>query len=460
MSKQWGGRFSGKTHKTVEIFTESISMDWRLFQEDIAVSKAHAWALSQIKLITRREYLQMEKALDQIEMEFISGKIEFQTKLEDVHSHIEVALKQKIGDLASKLHTGRSRNDQVATGMRLFLKKNLMSQIEKITELQRTLILLAKKNIKLVMPGYTHLQRAQPIRVPHYFLAYFEMLQRDKKRFLAAFSSADSMPLGAAALAGSAYPLPRDAVAAKLGFSRLCANSLDAVSDRDFVLDYLYAVSMFSTHLSRMAEDLILWMSSEFAFIELPDAFTTGSSLMPQKKNPDVLELTRGQTGLFYGYLQAMLTMLKGLPLSYNRDLQADKRVFFDSIDRIHELLDVFVPMLEGIKFNGERLDQALQGSYLLATDLADYLVSKKIAFRVAHEITGRIVRRAIELKLDLPEIPLRELQLIEPQIQKDIYEWLEIESSLEKRNVLGGTAMKQVQKALNLAERRTKQID
>lgn len=459
MAKQWGGRFSGKTNPAVEKFTESISFDWRLFQEDIFASKIHAEGLKAAKVLTAAELKKIHSGLDAVLKKFKAGQIKFDFSLEDIHTHVEQALKNEIGDLALKLHTGRSRNDQVATDLRLYLKNVTVSQMQQIQMLQTALIDQAEKNIVQVLPGYTHLQPAQPVLLAHHLLAYFEMLQRDRKRFLSAFMSADVMPLGSAALAGTAYEVDREMMAQKLNFQSISQNSMDAVSDRDFVLDYLYAACTLMLHLSRFCEDLIIWNSNEFDFVEIDDAFATGSSIMPQKKNPDVAELTRGKSGLVLGQLMAMMSLLKGLPMTYNRDLQEDKRILFLALDTVTQVLTVFIQMVQTLKFNASQMEQAVQSGYLLATDLADYLVSKKIAFRKAHEIVGQVVQYAISKNKDLSDLALKELQKYSKSIQSDVYEWLKVGNSLAKRQVVGGTSSQQVKRALQNAKKRVKGI-
>jgi len=447
--KQWGGRFRGETNKVVEAFTESISFDWRLYLEDIQVNTAYAKALTKIGIFTPAELKKITTALENIANLIEAKKADLDPALEDIHTLIESLLTKSVGDSAKKIHTGRSRNDQVATDVRLFSKTHIGVDLELVTRLQKTLIETAETYFGAIMPGFTHLQSAQPILISHYLLAYFEMFERDLQRLAFAYDQTDAMPLGSAALAGSAYPIDRDFLAKELGFSRITQNSLDAVSDRDFILDYLYALSVLFMHLSRFAEDLIIYSSSEFNFVEMSDEFATGSSIMPQKKNPDVAELTRAKAAKMQGLFTGMYTLLKGLPMAYNRDLQDDKTFLFSAIDISHITILVFTQMLAGLKFNTELLLFKSDKNFLTATDLADYLALKKIPFREAHHLVGQIVSYGLKHKKELSEISLDELKSFSKLIEKDIYEVLSAKGSVSRRDVLGGTAPKQVLAAI-----------
>jgi len=447
--KQWGGRFSGETNKVVEAFTESISFDWRLYLEDIQVNTAYAKALTKIGIFTSAELKKITTALENIADLIEAKKVDLDPTLEDVHTLIENLLTKTLGESAKKIHTGRSRNDQVATDVRLFSKTHIGVDLELVTRLQKTLIETAEKYFGAMMPGFTHLQSAQPILISHYLLAYFEMFERDLQRLAFAYDQTDVMPLGSAALAGSAYPIDREFLAKELGFSRISQNSLDAVSDRDFILDYLYALSVLFMHLSRFSEDLIIYSSAEFNFLEISDAFATGSSIMPQKKNPDVAELTRAKAAKMQGLLTGMYTLLKGLPLAYNRDLQDDKTFLFSAIDISHITILVFTQMLSGIKFNTEHLLFKSDKNFLTATDLADYLALKKIPFRDAHRIVGEIVSYSLKHKKELNELSLNELKTFSKLIEKDVFEVLSAKGSVSRRDIVGGTAPKQVLAAI-----------
>lgn len=447
--KQWGGRFSGETNKVVEAFTESISFDWRLYLEDIQVNKASAKALTKIGIFSDAELKKINSALEKISSLIEEKKVDLNPELEDIHTLIENLLTKAVGDSAKKIHTGRSRNDQVATDVRLFTKTHIGVDLELMSRLQKTLIEVAEENFGAIMPGFTHLQSAQPILISHYLLSYFEMFERDLQRLAFAYDQTDVMPLGSAALAGSAYPLDRDLLAKELGFSRISQNSLDAVSDRDFILDYLYALSVLFMHLSRFSEDLIIYSSAEFNFVEISDAFATGSSIMPQKKNPDVAELTRAKAAKILGLFTGMYTLLKGLPLAYNRDLQDDKTFLFAAIDISHITILVFTQMLSQIKFNVEHLLYKSDKNFLTATDLADYLALKKMPFREAHRVVGEIVSYGLKHKKELLDLNLNEFKSFSKLIEEDVYEVLSAEGSVSRRNVVGGTAPKQVLAAI-----------
>jgi argininosuccinate lyase len=406
----WKGRFSQATADLVQQYGESISYDWRLFPHDIAGSIAHARAQMKSGLLTEDEFSKIESGLKEIEEEIAAGKFEFSIELEDIHMNIESALTQKIGAAGAKLHTARSRNDQVATDTRLYCRSAIDSILELISHLQDALLGRADAHAGTVFPGYTHLQRGQPVTVGHHFLAYVEMLSRDKERFIDARKRVNISPLGSGALAGSTINLDREAIAKELGFDGVTTNSMDAISDRDYIAEILFTLALCGGHLSRLSEDLILWCSSEFGFATLSDAHTTGSSLMPQKKNPDVCELTRGKTGRLYGNLISLLTAIKGLPLTYNRDLQEDKEPLFDSIDTMTLALRVNTEMIAAMKINVEACETAASDPLLLATDLADWLVKEGIPFRSAHELVGKAVAASVMQKIPLDKLDLTQV--------------------------------------------------
>ncbi|MFW6105228.1 MAG: argininosuccinate lyase [Chloroflexota bacterium] len=441
------------TDKQARNYAVSIPFDRRLYRQDIQGSVAHARMLAKQEIIAESEAKTIIKALNSILREIERGKFRFRTELEDIHMNIEAGLFEKIGDVAGKLHTARSRNDQMALDLRLFVKEEILKTINKIKALQAALVGLAGANKAVVMPGYTHLQQAQPVLLAHHLLAYFEMFQRDKERFQDCLGRTDVLPLGSGALAGVPYPLDREFVAQELGFSKVSTNSLDAVSDRDFVIEYETAAAITMMHLSRLAEELILWSSSEFGFIEIGEAFTTGSSIMPQKKNPDVAELARGKTGRVYGHLMAILTTMKSLPLSYNRDMQEDKEGLFDTVDTLHSSLDVFAGMVKTIRVNTERISQAMKTDYILATDLADYLVKKGMPFRKAHGVVARLSEYAISKGKNFRELGRKEYKKFSALFGGDVYK-ITLETSVAARNVAGGTSPQQVVKALRRAKR------
>ena len=442
-----------KTDKLAQEYLASIPFDRRLYHQDIEGSIAHARMLAKQGIIARSEAEKIIKGLNSIRKAIERGKFQFQTELEDIHMNIEAGLFDKIGDVAGTLHTARSRNDQIALDLRLFLKDEILKTIDKIKALQTALVELAEANKAVIMPGYTHLQQAQPILLAHHLLAYFEMLQRDKGRFQDCLGRTDVLPLGSGALAGVPYPIDREFVARQLGFSKVSANSLDAVSDRDFVIEYEAAAAITMMHLSRLAEELILWSSSEFGFIEIGEAFTTGSSIMPQKKNPDVAELARGKTGRVYGHLMGILTTMKSLPLAYNRDMQEDKEGLFDTVDTLHTSLEVFAGMVKTIGVNTERIAQAMKTDYILATDLADYLVQKGLPFREAHGVVANLSEYAMSKGKNFRELGRKEYRKFSPLFGGDVYK-ITLESSVAARNVVGGTSPQQVGKALRRAKR------
>jgi argininosuccinate lyase len=447
------GRFKKAADRMVDQYTASIPYDWRLYPYDIAGSIAHAGMLARQGIISDKEADTIIIGLNGIKEEFALGQFVFKAELEDIHMHIEARLMEKIGEAGGKLHTARSRNDQVALDMRLFTKDAIANTLVELGGLQKALVALAGANKEVVIPGYTHLQVAQPVLLAHHLLAYFEMLQRDTARFIDCLKRVDVMPLGSGALAGVAYNVDRQFLAKELGFSRVSQNSLDAVSDRDFILEYEAAASLCMMHLSRLAEEIILWSSAEFSFIELDEAYATGSSIMPQKQNPDVAELARGKTGRVYGNLMALLTTMKALPLAYNRDLQEDKEGFFDTVDTLLSTLNIFSGMVKTVKVKPEKARQALDKGYILATDLADYLVKKGMAFRAAHEAVAKLVAYAIEQDKSFSELKLTGYKKFSKLFEKDVFS-ITIESSLAARDVTGGTAPKQVAKALAAAKK------
>jgi argininosuccinate lyase len=446
-------RFQKGVDKAVEKYLASISFDWRLYKYDIAGSIAHAQMLAKQGLISEKDAELIVSGLVAIRDEIEQGKFEFKPELEDIHMSIESRLFEKIGDVAGKLHTARSRNDQVALDMRLFVKEAISGAVSGLKNFQLALLDIAEANKTVIMPGYTHLQQAQPILFAHHLLAYFEMLQRDVMRFRDCLKRTDVLPLGSGALAGVAYPVDRNFIAKKLGFSGVSANSLDAVSDRDFVIEYEAAVAITMMHMSRLAEEITLWSSAEFGFVELDEAYATSSSIMPQKKNPDVAELARGKTGRVYGNLLSLLTVMKGLPLAYNRDMQEDKEGLFDTVDTLLSTLEVFTGLIKTLKIDTARMQQAMSGSYILATDLADYLVSKGLPFRQAHNIVGKLVQYAISKNKSFHELSLDEYRNFSPLFVDDVY-GITAETSVEARNAAGGTSPKQVVAALPRARK------
>ena len=452
--KTWGGRFREPTHPLVERYTLSLPIDRRLWREDIAASVAHARMLGTQRIIPQREARAITRGLEEIRREIERDRFPWRDDLEDIHTNIEARLREMIGDAAGRLHTARSRNDQVATAMRLYAKGACERAAGAARDLQRALVALADANRRVVMPGYTHLQRAQPVLLAHHLLSHVEMLERDIERFAAARARADVLPLGSGALAGVPYPIDREAVARDLGFARVSENSLDAVSDRDFVVEYIAAAALGMTHLSRLAEEIILWSSAEFGFVRLPDAFATGSSIMPQKKNPDVAELARGRTGQVYGHLVAALTMLKALPLAYNRDLQEDKRAFFETEDALLPTLEVFAAMLPSLEFDAPRMRRAATGDFALATDVADALVRRGVPFRDAHGLVGRLVQYAEDHGKPLSRLTPEECRRISPDLPAAVSE-VDLQSALRARDVTGGTAPRQVGAALRRWKRR-----
>ena len=434
----WKGRFKTDTAALLKKYSESVSFDWRLYQHDIDGSIAHAAALLEAGIINEAENKSIVQGLEQIRTEIEKGDFYFDENLEDVHMNIESALTKRIGDAGAKLHTARSRNDQVALDLRLYLRAETDAIQQLIHDLQKSLVTLGEQNIDVIIPGYTHLQRAQPVLFAHHLLAYVEMLHRDFDRLMDAKKRINIMPLGSGAIAGSTINLNRELVATLLGFPKITQNSMDAVSDRDFACELLAALAIIGMHLSRLSEDLILWSSSEFKFVTISDAYTTGSSLMPQKKNPDVAELTRGKTGRLYGNLISLLTTLKSLPMTYNRDMQEDKEPVFDSVDTIKAALAIFAAMMLEIKVDEPRAAEAVSDWNLLATDLADYLVKRGMPFRNAHEVIGRAVALCNERQVGFSELTLEEFQLLSSAFHTDVYETLDVKKSIDARTAVG----------------------
>ena len=452
-SKIWGGRFQTAMDEMVEKFNASISFDARLYAQEIEGSMAHCQMLAKQGIISEEEASQILAALGEIKREMDRGEFSLDEMHEDIHTLVEKVLVEKIGPVGEKLHTGRSRNDQVALDMRLYVREATERVVGLIKELQKSLLGLAERHMDSIVPGYTHLQRAQPVLLAHHLLAYFEMLKRDGQRFQEGFKRVNVLPLGSAALAGSTFELDREMVAKELGFEAISGNSMDAVSDRDFVIEFIFDSAVLMMHLSRFCEELIIWSSQEFGFTSLPDAFCTGSSIMPQKKNPDLPELIRGKTGRVYGHLMALLTTLKGLPLSYNKDLQEDKEALFDTVDTVEQCLSVLSPLLEEVSFDEERMRRATEEGYLVATDLADYLVRKGMTFRKAHEVVGKMILFAMDQNKELGQLSLEEMKRFERKIEKDVYDWLEPSACIKRRNLPGGTGPQAVKRSLQKAK-------
>ncbi len=439
--KLWGGRFTQPTDKFVEEFTASIDFDQRMYRYDIQGSMAHARMLGRQGIIPTDDAQQICAGLEEILADIEAGKIEFTVALEDIHMNVEARLIERIGSVGGKLHTGRSRNDQVALDIRLYLRDEMKTIILYLDKLQEALLVQAEANLNTVMPGYTHLQTAQPVLFAHHMLAYYEMFCRDSGRMHDCMVRMNVLPLGAGALAGTTFPIDRESVAADLGFDGVTRNSLDSVSDRDFALEFCAASATLMMHLSRLSEELVLWSSADFNFIELTDAFCTGSSIMPQKKNPDVPELVRGKTGRVYGNLISLLTLMKSLPLAYNKDMQEDKEPLFDSIDTVKGSLKIFADMIAQMHIKVDNMRVAAARGFSTATDVADYCVNKGIPFRDAHEIVGKTVRYCIEQHKDIPELTIAEFKQFSPVIEEDIYDFVTLEASVNARCATGGTA-------------------
>jgi argininosuccinate lyase len=447
------GRFTKVIDKLAARYTASLPFDRRLYKQDIAGSIAHAIMLARQGIISTDEARQITTGLTSIRKEIEQGKFDFKLEMEDIHMAIEARLIEMVGDIGRRLHTARSRNDQIALDMRLFTKEAIAANIKGLREFQRALLEVAGANIKAIMPGYTHLQVAQPVLLAHHLLAYFEMLERDIARFNDCLKRVDVLPLGSGALAGVAYHVDRDFLAKELGFGQMSKNSMDAVSDRDFVVEYIAAAAICMMHISRLSEEIVLWSSAEFSFVELDDVYATGSSIMPQKKNPDVAELARGKTGRVFGHLMASLTVMKGLPLAYNRDLQEDKEALFDTVDTLLATLEVFKGMLRTLKVKPENMLRAAERGYVLATDLADYLVKKGETFRTAHEVVAKLVNYAAARGKSLADIAIKEYRKFSPLFGADVRK-ITLESSVAARNIPGGTAPAQVKRALAKAKR------
>ncbi len=452
--KLWGGRFAKSTDGLVDDFHSSISFDQRMAEQDITGSIAHATMLGKQGIIPQEDADRIVAGLQGILDDVKAGKIHWQVDAEDIHMNVETLLTQRIGEAGKRLHTGRSRNDQVALDIRMYAKTACEETIALLNDLMDALLAIAQDNLHTIMPGYTHLQKAQPITLAHHMMAYFEMFLRDRKRFRDAFDAADEMPLGSGALAGTTYPLDRQMVADLLGFSRITGNSLDGVSNRDFLLDYMSAASICMMHLSRFCEELILWSTNEFRFVEMDDAYATGSSIMPQKKNPDVAELIRGKTGHVYGDLTALLTVMKGIPLAYNKDMQEDKEAFFDARDTLVKSLTVFTAMLRTCTFRRDVMERGAAGGFTNATDAADHLVRQGVPFRDAHEAVGKLVARCLDENKALPDLTLRELQTFHPAFGADVFDALSMLACVEKRCIPGGPAPAMVQQAIDAGRR------
>jgi len=447
-SKLWGGRFEKGVDVDVHAFGASIPIDRRLYKEDIAGSIAHATMLGRQGIIAEAEAETLVEGLRRVHAEVESGESSPDLRWEDIHSFVEARLRELVGDVAGKLHTARSRNDQVALDVRMYARASLKEIVSRLVTLQQTLVDLAQANLAVVMPGYTHLQRAQPVLLSHHLLAYFEMFQRDGERLRDCYRRTNTMPLGSGALAGVTYPIDRLFVAGQLGFDSISRNSMDAVSDRDFIVEEMAATSLVMAHLSRLAEEVILWSTEEFGFLELDDSYSTGSSIMPQKKNPDVAELVRGKTGRVYGSLLAMLTTIKGLPLTYNKDLQEDKPQLFDTVDTVSDCLRMFAGMLATAGFRKDQMREVAGGGFSTATDVADYLARKGMPFRRAHEVVGQLVRLCLERRCTITDLPLADLKGFTPLFDEEVYQ-IDVDLSVKARDVPGGTAPGRVQSAL-----------
>ncbi len=452
--KPWDGRFTEKTDKIVEDFTSSIDIDKRLYTYDIEGSIAHCRMLAKASIISEEDASSLMEGLGEIKREIDHKNFQFDNSLEDIHMHIESRLVQLVGKAAQNLHAARSRNDQVALDVRMYLRDETLNTIKLLVMLRKEIVGLAKTHIDVVLPGYTHLQRAQPVLLSHHQMVYYEMFSRDAERFRDCLKRINVMPLGSAAIAGTTYPIDREYTAKLLDFPKVSANSIDAVSDRDFIIEFLSAASICMVHFSRMSEEFILWSSTEFGFIELPDSFATGSSIMPQKKNPDVPELVRGKTGRVFGDLMALLAIMKSLPLAYNRDMQEDKAALFGTVDILTECIGIYIKMLPKLKINHEAMRQAASTGFLNATDMADYLVARGMPFRQAHSCVGNAVGYALSKKMELHELTLEELKPFSSLFDKDIFDVLTTEEMINRRKSFGGTATVNVLAAIKEAEK------
>jgi argininosuccinate lyase len=451
--KPWAGRFKKGTHKVAEKFSASIDFDKRLYREDIEGSIAHAGMLAENGIIPKNEAEKIIKALRQIEKEIESGKFPFREEYEDIHLNIEKRLIEKIGEVGGKIHTGRSRNDQIALDMRLYLRREISEIIELLELVSERLVDLAEKNFGAILPLYTHMQRGQPVLLSHHLLALFEMLKRDMERYIDCFGRVNVMPLGAGAGAGTTFPIDRQQTASLLGFPKVTRNSIDTVSDRDFIIEFISVSANLMMHLSRISEELVLWSTKEFGFADLGDEFTTGSSIMPQKRNPDMAELIRGKTGRVYGDLMAILTIMKGLPFSYNRDMQEDKEPMFDAADTVKSCLAVFHEMLHAIEFKKDSMAKALGEGFITATDIADYLTRKGMPFRQAHEVTGKIVGYAEEKGRELLNLHISEYKMFSKIFDEDLFDYITLDGSVGNRKSYGGTASENVLKMIETAK-------
>ena len=453
--KPWDGRFSQKTDSIVEAFTSSIDFDKRLYLHDIQGSIAHCRMLAKASIITDKEASLIVKGLEKIKKDIESNKFKYDDSLEDIHMHVESRLAKNIGKVALKLHTARSRNDQVALDVRMYLRDEVQKIISGLIGLRKVIVELCEKHLSVIMPGYTHLQKAQPVLFSHHFMAYYEMFLRDTERMRDCFKRINVMPLGSAALAGTTYPIDRSYTAKLLGFPKVTANSMDSVSDRDFIIEFLSSAAICMVHFSRISEDLVIWSTYEFGFIELPDAFATGSSIMPQKKNPDVCELVRGKSGRVFGDLMAMLTIMKSLPLSYNRDMQEDKTALFDAADTLNACIEIYTRMVPNLKINKEVMFKACALGYLNATDMADYLATKGMPFREAHSCAGKAVAFALKNGKELHELSIDEMKTFSNLFSDDIYKALTPDSMINRRKSYGGTSPGNVLSAIKKAKKR-----
>jgi argininosuccinate lyase len=453
--KMWGGRFSEGTAASVEAFSASIHYDSRLYKYDIAGSKAHAAMLASQGILTKEELATITDGLTAIEKEIDQGTFEFRRELEDIHMNIEKSLVERIGPAGAKLHSARSRNDQVALDFKMYLRDQCDTLILLLDDIRKAFVLLARKYLGNIMPGYTHMQRAQPVQIAHHMLAYYEMFSRDRERMVDCRKRLNLSPLGCAAMAGTGLPIDREQVAKALGFDGVTANSMDTSGDRDYAIEFTSDCTMIQLHLSRLSEELVLWSSQEFDFVNISDKFCTGSSIMPQKKNPDIPELIRGKSGRVIGSLMTLITLVKGLPLTYNRDLQEDKEPVFDTVDTVSASLSIMAELLENLSFNTTRMLDATKTGCITATDLADYLVLRNVPFREAHGIVGRAVAYCLEKGCELPDLTLEELASFSKEISKDVYEVLSVEGSVNSRISTGGTAIQRVEEAVTAAEKK-----
>lgn len=449
MEKLWGGRFQKNTSSLMEDFNSSIEFDSKLYEYDILGSIAHASMLGKVGIISKDEAKEIVKALKEIKLDIESGNVEFKTEHEDIHMNIEVLLTKKIGDTGKKLHTARSRNDQVALDVRMYARDQVEEIIGLLKEWLETLIEISEKNIDVIMPGYTHLQRAQAILFSHNIMAYAQMAKRDIERLKSWLSIHNVLPLGSGALSGTTFPIDRQMIANMLGFDQICMNSIDGVSDRDFIIDFLGNASVGMMHLSRMCEELIIWSSQEFHFVEMDDQYSTGSSMMPQKKNPDAAELVRGKTARVYGDLINILTLMKGLPLAYNKDMQEDKECLFDGAETWIKCIKIMIPMVKTMKICDKNMENAAKGGFTNATDFADYLVKKGMAFRDAHKVTGEIVHYCIEKNINIEDVDIDKFKEFNSIIEEDLYDFIDIKNCCELRNSIGGTSSNQVLKSI-----------